>query len=71
MAREKEGKRNENADLVAEKRYTLILKDELLPPDHQTGREQATISYECDFELPPQTEPGESHNRSVFIPFKR
>lgn len=52
-----------------EKRYTLILKDELLPPDEVTGRERSTISWECDFELPPQTEPGETHDRFVFIPW--
>lgn len=52
-----------------EKRYTFILKDELLPRDESTGREQATISWECDFELPPQTTPGETHDRSVFIPW--
>lgn len=54
---------------LAEKRYTFILKDELLPKDSTTGREQATISWECDFELPPQTTPGETHDRSVFIPW--
>lgn len=54
---------------VPEKRYTFILKDELLPPDETTGREQSTISWECDFELPPQTKPGETHDRSVFIPW--
>ena len=44
----------------AEKRYTLILKDTLLSRDPDTGREQATISWECDFDLPPQTIPGET-----------
>ena len=33
------------------KQYTFILKDELLPFDQATGREQSTISYEYDFEL--------------------
>ncbi|KAK0274067.1 hypothetical protein LTR91_007665 [Friedmanniomyces endolithicus] len=51
------------------KRYTFILKDKLLPPDPGTGREQATISYEADFELPSQTIPGDTHNRTVIIPF--
>ena len=32
------------------KRYTLILKDELLPRNPENGRDQATISYEYDFE---------------------
>lgn len=54
----------------AEQRYTLILKDELLPPKAENGREQATISYEADFELPPQTQPGGTKNRLVFIPWK-
>ncbi|RMZ02343.1 hypothetical protein D0860_07261 [Hortaea werneckii] len=52
------------------KRYTFILKDELLPINPENGREQATISYETDFELPPQTVPGETRDRYVFIPFK-
>ncbi|EME88004.1 uncharacterized protein MYCFIDRAFT_48226 [Pseudocercospora fijiensis CIRAD86] len=51
------------------KRYTFILKDKLLPPDPENGREQASISYECDFELPPQTKPGPAHERFVFIPW--
>ncbi|KAK0768332.1 hypothetical protein LTR02_017337 [Friedmanniomyces endolithicus] len=51
------------------KRYTFILKDKLLPPDPENGREQATISYEADFELPSQTIPGDTHNRTVIIPF--
>ncbi|KAF2401213.1 NADH:ubiquinone oxidoreductase complex I intermediate-associated protein 30 [Trichodelitschia bisporula] len=33
------------------KRYTLILKDRLLPKNAETGREQATISYEYDFQF--------------------
>ena len=53
----------------AEKRYTLILKDTLLSRDPDTGREQATISWECDFDLPPQTIPGETKDRTVFIPW--
>ncbi|KAL9534655.1 hypothetical protein SMMN14_00545 [Sphaerulina musiva] len=52
-----------------EKRYTFNLKDELLPPDPNTGREQASVSYECDFELPPQTQPGDTHDKTVFIPW--
>jgi len=36
--------------MTAGKRYTLILKDELLPPNSDNGREQATTSYEYDFE---------------------
>lgn len=33
------------------KRYTFILKDELLPKNPGNGREQATTSYEYDFNL--------------------
>lgn len=33
------------------KQYTFILKDELLPPDSATGRDQSTISYEYDFQV--------------------
>ncbi|KAL1586844.1 hypothetical protein WHR41_04067 [Cladosporium halotolerans] len=51
------------------KRYTLILKDTLLTRNPDNGREQATISWECDFELPPQTVPGETRDHSVFIPW--
>ncbi|KAF1825786.1 CIA30-domain-containing protein [Dissoconium aciculare CBS 342.82] len=51
------------------KRYTLTLKDELLPTNETNGREQASISYECDFELPPQTIPGDATDRVVFIPW--
>ena len=57
-------------NLRAEKRYTFILKDDLLPPNKENGREQSTISWECDFELPPQAEPGKTRNKSVFIPWK-
>ena len=32
------------------KRYTLILKDEILARNPENGREQATISYEYDFD---------------------
>ena len=46
------------------------MKDELLRKDPETGREQSTVSYECDFELPPQTEPGHAYSKTVFIPWK-
>jgi len=58
-----------NTRRSAEKRYTLILKDTLLDKDPETGREQATISWECDFELPPQAEPGETLERQVYVPW--
>jgi hypothetical protein len=47
----------------------LILKDTLLSRDPDSGREQATISWECDFDLPPQTVPGDVKNKTVFIPW--
>ncbi|KAI4846174.1 CIA30-domain-containing protein [Aureobasidium sp. EXF-8846] len=34
---------------IADKRYTFILKDELLPRNPDNGRDQATISWEYDF----------------------
>lgn len=34
---------------LADKRYTFILKDELLPRNPDNGRDQATISWEYDF----------------------
>jgi hypothetical protein len=58
-----------DSDDHTEKRYTLILKDTLLSRDPDSGREQATISWECDFDLPPQTVPGETKDRTVFIPW--
>lgn len=46
------------------------MKDDLLPPNEINGREQATISWECDFELPPQDKPGETCDQTVFIPWE-
>jgi len=57
------------ADCYAEKRYTFIVKDNLLARDPDTGREQATISWECDFDLPPETVPGDAKDKKVFIPW--
>lgn len=56
--------------ILSEKRYTFILKDDLPTTDEETGRDKATISWECDFELPPQTEPGDTCDQSVFIPWE-
>ncbi|ORY13495.1 complex I intermediate-associated protein 30-domain-containing protein [Clohesyomyces aquaticus] len=51
------------------KRYTFILKDELLPQDPTNGRERATISYEYDFT--PEIESCAEWNASfVWIPWK-
>lgn len=47
----------------------MILKDTLLSRNPDNGREQATISWECDFELPSQTIPGDAKDRSIFIPW--
>lgn len=35
--------------IVVAKQYTLVLKDEVLPSDPETGREQATTSWEYNF----------------------
>ncbi|KAI9839868.1 MAG: hypothetical protein M1819_000060 [Sarea resinae] len=62
----------------SDKRYTLILKDTLLPPNLSNGREQATISYEYDFRVPqssssspsqPTLNPATTTTTSIFIPF--
>lgn len=50
------------------KRYTFILKDELLSKNPENGREQATISYEYDFEASTAPQTGEK-STSVFIPW--
>jgi hypothetical protein len=63
------GVRETDYDYNTEKRYTLILKDTLLSRDPDSGREQATISWECDFDLPPQTIPGDTKDRTIFIPW--
>lgn len=49
------------------KKYTLILKDELLPKDPDTGREQSTVSYEYDFKV--ETEPTIQKNAMISIPW--
>lgn len=50
------------------KQYTFILKDDLLPPDPDTGREQSTISYEYDFHATTNT--AEDGSLTVYIPWK-
>lgn len=47
------------------KQYTLILKDELLPPDPATGREQSTVSYEYDFHV--AVEPIAGQTASIYV----
>ncbi|KAF4306855.1 Galactose-binding domain-like protein [Botryosphaeria dothidea] len=49
------------------KRYTFNIKNELLPPDPDTGREQSTISYEYDFVAPSPNVAGETS--TLFIPW--
>ena len=50
------------------KRYTFIIKDELLPRNPENGREQATISWEYDFAVAEDAAQAESS--FVFIPWK-
>lgn len=50
------------------KRYTFILKDEVLPRNPDNGREQATISWEYDFAIP--VEEAQAESSFVFIPWK-
>lgn len=47
------------------------MKDELLSRDPETGREQATISYEYDFEVPGTilANGEETTGSSIFIPW--
>ncbi|KAF1956259.1 CIA30-domain-containing protein [Byssothecium circinans] len=49
------------------KRYTFILKDEILPPNPENGREQSTTSWEYDF-----VAGGEAamESESVYMPWK-
>lgn len=53
-------------DFVA-KQYTLILKDELLPPNPDDGREQSTISYEYDFRV--EASSSTAKPTKLFIPW--
>lgn len=52
-----------------EKRYTLTIKDEILPPDPDTGREQSTLSYEYDFTVPVQESCEDIQDTLIFIPW--
>lgn len=53
---------------LADKRYTFILKDELLPRNPDNGREQATISWEYDFK-PCSRENSLEKGGLVFVPW--
>lgn len=50
-----------------DKKYTFILKDRLLAPDAETGREQATISWEIDFVVPRTSQSDKDNHVSVFL----
>jgi len=50
------------------KRYTFILKDELLPKNPENGREQSTISWEYDFSISPEDR-ASNHDLLLFIPW--
>lgn len=50
------------------KRYTFIIKDELLPRNPENGREQSTISYEYGFSIP--CEMANSNGTFIFIPWR-
>ena len=58
---------------LSDKRYTLTIKDEILPPDPDTGREQSTISYEYDFDVPVRTKCDSDDNGQddtlLFVPW--
>lgn len=49
------------------KRYTFNLKDTLLEKDPETGRDQASISYEYDFKL--EDTQAEGKGTVIYIPF--
>jgi len=51
-----------------DKRYTFILKDELLPKNPLNGREQSTISWEYDFSIIVKDHDS-SHDLLLFIPW--
>jgi hypothetical protein len=50
------------------KRYTFILKDELLPRNSGNGREQATISWEYDFVV--SEDAAQAESSFVYVPWK-
>lgn len=55
--------------LVAAKRYTFTIKDELLPKDPDSGREQSTISYEYDFVVGEKESERHRDGTKIFIPW--
>lgn len=55
-----------------QRKYTFILKDSILPRNPDNGREQSTISWEFDFEVP-KASPTQTLRTAVevFIPWQR
>jgi hypothetical protein len=49
-------------------RYTLTIKNELLPRNPDNGREQSTISYEYDFRVPQGSQGADEY--AIFIPWE-
>ncbi|KAK8166814.1 complex I intermediate-associated protein 30-domain-containing protein [Phyllosticta citrichinensis] len=56
-----------NAD-TDDKKYTFNIKNQLLPRDPDTGREQSTISYEFDFDFT-DSSVGRNQTIALFIPW--
>ena len=54
-----------------EKKYTFIIKDEILPRNPENGREQSTISWEYDFEVPKaSSDRSQPTAVEVFVPWR-
>ncbi|KAF7505839.1 hypothetical protein GJ744_000414 [Endocarpon pusillum] len=50
-----------------EKMYTFILKDELLDPDPESGRERASVNWEVDFRVPERKVEEEEEEEEVVV----
>lgn len=56
---------------MVDKRYTFNLKDDVLEDkDPETGRERATISWECDFDLSDAADARSDGTKKIFFPWK-
>ncbi|ETN46516.1 uncharacterized protein HMPREF1541_00701 [Cyphellophora europaea CBS 101466] len=54
------------------RKYTFIFKDEILPRNPLNGREQSTLSWEFDFEVPKASTCGsQEHAVTLFVPWQR
>ena len=53
-----------------DKQYTFILKDHTLKLNPETGRQQATISWEADFYAPQASQTNTANHVSVFLHWK-